>query len=73
MNIELILKGVLLYVTFIVCMLVMACIDSIHDDIYFVEAVLIVAGLIFWCKKVITEEEFKILLLDNLFNNDDLK
>lgn len=72
MNIELIFKGMLLYVTFIVCMLVMAGIDSIYDNGYFVEAILIVAGLIFWCKKVITEEEFKILSLDNFFNKHNL-
>lgn len=65
MNIKLFLKGLLLYTTFIVGMLAAMGIDSIYDKGYFVWTIIIVAGLIYWCKKVITEEEFNILSLNN--------
>lgn len=67
MNIKLFLKGLLLYTTFIVCMLAAMGIDSLYDKGYFMWTIIIVAGLIYWCKEVITEEEFNTLSPDKLF------
>lgn len=72
MNIKLFLKGLLLYTTFIVGMLAAMGIDSIYDKGYFVWTIIIVAGLIYWCKKVITEEEFNTLSLYDFFMRQGL-
>ncbi len=69
MNIKLFLKGVLFYTTFLVCMLAIMGIDSLYDNGYFLETILVVGGLIYLCKKIISEEEFNILSLDKFFNN----
>ena len=70
MNIKLFLKGILFYITFATCMLAAASIDSLCDKGYLVETIIIVAGLIYWCKKSITEEEFNTLSLDNFFKKN---
>ena len=72
MNIKLFLKALLLYTTFIVCMFAAMGIDSLYDKGYFVWTIIIVAGLIYWCKKVITEEEFNTLSFDNFFKRHRL-
>ena len=61
MNTKLFLKGVLLYTTFIVCMLAIGGIDSLYDNGYFFETILIIGGLIYLCKKIIAEEELNTL------------
>lgn len=71
MNIKLFLKGLLLYTTFIVCMLAAMGIDSLYDKGYFVWTIIIVAGFIYWCKKVITEEEFNTLSLGSFLRRID--
>lgn len=63
MNTKLLLKGVLLYTTFVVCILAIGGIDSLYDNGYFFETVAVVVGLIYLCKKTITEEEFNTLIL----------
>ena len=68
MNTKLFLKGVLLYTTFIVCMLAIGGIDSLYDNGYFFETIFVVGGLIYLCKKTISEEEFNILTLYRIFN-----
>lgn len=72
MNTKLFLKGVLLYITFIVCFLAIGGIDSLYDNGYFFETILVVVGLIYLCKKTISEEEFEILSLDKFFNKHNL-
>ena len=60
---KLILKGILLYTTIIVCTLSLAIIDDIYDtNLIFVD-VLVCAILIFSCIKFITEEELYKLTL----------
>lgn len=66
--VKLIIKGILLYTTFIVAFLYVAGIDSIYDEGYFLIATAIVALLIYICKCTITEEELNILLGDKFFN-----
>lgn len=72
MNIKLFLKGVLLYVTFLVCFLAIGSIDSLYDKGYFFETIIVVAGLIYSCKKTISEKEFDILSLNKFFNKYNL-
>lgn len=73
MNTKLFLKGVLLYITFIVCMLAIGGIDSLYDNGYFFETILVAGGLIYLCKKTISEEEFNILSLYKFFDNKDIE
>lgn len=72
MNTKLFLKGVLLYTTFIVCMLAIGGIDSLYDNSYFFETIIVVVGLVYLCKKAISEEEFNILSLDKFFSKYNL-
>ncbi len=65
MNTKLFLKGVLLYTTFIVCVLAIGGIDSLYDNGYFFETILVVGGLIYLCKKTISEEDLKTLTFSN--------
>lgn len=60
---KLILKGILLYTTIIVCTLSLALIDGIYDTNLIFVAVLVCAVLIFSCIKFITEEELYKLTL----------
>ena len=62
------LKGILLYTTMIAAMLFIAGIDSIYDNDYFIEAIIIVAGLIYLCYKIINEKEFNTLSFNKFFN-----
>lgn len=64
-KIKLVFKGILLYTTFIVCMLSAMGIDDIYDKGYFLIDIVICAGLIYTCYKTINEEELTILLLSN--------
>ena len=72
MNIKLILKGILFYTTFLVCMLAIGGIDSLYDNGYFIETIIVVVGLIYLCKKYITEKEYDILTLSNFLNKHNL-
>lgn len=63
-KIKLVFKGILLYITFIVCMLSAMGIDSIYDQGYFFIDVILCAGLIYTCYKTINEEELDILTLN---------
>lgn len=63
-SVKLVLKGILLYTTIIVCIISAMGIDSIYDRGYsFVDIVLCV-GLIYTCYKTINEEELNILTLN---------
>lgn len=63
-KIKLVFKGILLYTTFIVCMLSVMGIDDIYDKGYFFIDIVICAGLIYTCYKTINEEEADILTLN---------
>ena len=64
-KIKLVFKGILLYTTFIVCMLSAMGIDDIYDKGYFLIDIVICAGLIYTCYKTINKEELNTLLLNN--------
>lgn len=61
MNTKLIIKGVLLYATFLFCIIAAMGIDSIYDKGYFIQTAVVMIGLIYLCEKYITEEEFNTL------------
>lgn len=61
-TLNLVFKGILLYTTFIVCMLSAMGIDDIYDKGYFFINIVICAGLIYACHKTIRKEEVDILL-----------
>ena len=61
-TLNLIFKGILLYTTFIVCILSAMGIDDIYDKRYFFINIVICAGLIYACHKTIIKEEVDILL-----------
>lgn len=65
---KLILKGVLLWVTAFAVMLFISGVDSIYDNGYFFQTLIVVAVMIFCCYKLISEEEFEILSLYRWFN-----
>lgn len=61
MNIKLIIKGMLLYITFLFCIIAAMGIDSIYDKGYFIQTATIMISLIYLCERYITEEEFNTL------------
>lgn len=61
MNIKLIIKGMLLYITFLLCILAAMGIDSLCDKGYIIETLCVIIGLVYLCEKNITEEEFNTL------------
>lgn len=63
-----IIKGILLWTTALVTILFITGIDSIYDNGCFFQAFMIVVVMIFYCYKLISEEEFKILSLYKWFN-----
>lgn len=63
----LVLKGILLYTTFIVCIFSIMGIDSIYDKGYFFIDIALCTALINTCYKSINKEEFNILTLKNYF------
>lgn len=71
MNTKLLLKGVLFYTTFIVCMLAVGGIDYLYDNSHFFKTTIVVGGLIYLCKKVISKEEFETLSLNKFFNKNN--
>lgn len=66
---KLILKGVLLWITAFAVMLFISGVDSIYDNGYFFQTLIVVAVMIFCCYKLISEEEFEILSLYRWFEN----
>lgn len=65
---KLIIKGILLWTTGFVTILFVAGVDSIYDNGYFFQTLIAVAVMIFCCYKLISEEEFEVLLLYRWFN-----
>ena len=62
------LKGLLLYVTVLFIMLFIMGIDSIYEQGYFVEAIIIGAILCIICTKSISYEELKTLTFSKYFD-----
>lgn len=73
-KIEMIFKGILLYMTILVTMIFMMGVDGIYDQGYFFYGIMLVAALVFVCYKTINKEELEILTLSKYFNhlNDKL-
>ena len=65
---KLILKGVLLYVTAFVVILFIGGVDSIYDNGWFIQFIIICAALCYACYKLISEEELEILTFNKWFN-----
>ena len=67
-TIKLIIKGVLLYVTFLLSFFFLAGVDSIYDNGYFIRFIIVIIALCYICYKTISKEELKILTMDKLLN-----
>lgn len=65
-----ILKGILLYVTFIITVLSLCCIDSMSLGMLLLD-ILLICILIRLNYKYISEEEFKILTFSKHLKEDD--
>ena len=63
-----IIKGILLWTTACVTILFIAGVDSIDDNGYFFQTLIVVAVMIFCCYKLISEGEFEVLSLYKWFN-----
>lgn len=66
--IKLIIKGVLLYVTFLLSFFFLAGVDSIYDNGYFLQFVITIISMYYICHKTISKEELKKLTLDKWLN-----
>ena len=66
--IKLIIKGVLLYVTFLLSFFFLAGVDSIYDNGYFLHFITIIISMCYICYKSISKEELKKLTLDKWLN-----
>lgn len=67
-TIKLIIKGVLLYVTFLLSFFFLAGVDSIYDNEYFIQFIIVIIALCYICYRTISKEELKILTMDKLLN-----
>ena len=65
---KLTIKGIMLWITAFVTILFVSGVDSIYDNGYFFQTIIAVAVMIFYCYKLISEEEFEILSLYRWFN-----
>lgn len=70
-KIEMIFKGMLLYMTTLVTMIFMMGVDSIYDQGYFSYGIMLVAALVFVCYKTINKEELEVLTLCKYLNDSD--
>ena len=66
---KLILKGIMLWITAFVTMFFISGVDSIYNNGYFFQTLIAIVMMIFCCYKLISEEEFEILILSKWFNN----
>ena len=66
---KLILKGIMLWITAFVTMFFISGVDSIYNNGYFFQTRIVIVMMIFCCYKLISEEEFEILILSKWFNN----
>lgn len=66
--IKLIIKGVLLYITFLLSFFFLAGVDSIYDNGYFLQFIIAIISMYYICHKTISKEELKKLTLDKWLN-----
>ena len=66
---KLIIKGMMVWITILSTLLFITGIDSIYDNGYFFQTLIVIVMMIFCCYKLISEEEFEILILSKWFNN----
>ena len=66
---KLILKGIMLWITAFVTMFFISGVDSIYNNGYFFQTLIVIVMMIFCCYKLISEDEFEILILSKWFNN----
>lgn len=67
-TIKLIIKGVLLYITFLLSFFFLAGVDSIYDNGYFLQFIIAIISMYYICHKTISKEELKKLTLDKWLN-----
>ena len=65
---KLILKGMMLWTTAFMTMLFIAGVDSIYDNGYFFQTLILIIVMCCTCFYTITEKEYKIVSGYNLFN-----
>ena len=70
-KIEMIFKGMLLYMTILVTMIFMMGVDSIYDQGYFFYGIMLIAVLIFMCYKTINKEELEMLTIPKYLTDSD--
>ncbi len=70
-KLKLIIKGALLYITTLITLLYMMGIDSIYDNGYFLQGLVLVLVLIGVCHKIINKEEIEVLTLSKYFNHSN--
>lgn len=68
MRIKLILKGVLLWITAFAVMLFISGVDSIYDNGYFIQSLIVIAVMCYACYKLISEEELEKTTMYKWFN-----
>ena len=66
MRVKLILKGVLLWVTAFAAVVFISGVDSLYDNGYFFQTLIVVIAMCCTCLYTITEEELKIISGYNL-------
>ena len=69
MSVKLFAKGVLLYVTLLVIIISIMAIESIYDNGYLFTDILVVAILVYTCKKTISKDESEVLTFNK--NNNE--
>lgn len=68
MRIKLILKGMLLWITTFAVMLFISGVDSIYDNGYFIQSLIVIAVMCYACYKLISEKELEKITLYKWFN-----
>lgn len=63
-----ILKGILLWTTSFITIFFASGVDSIYDNGYFFQALIVIIAMIFCCYKLISWKEFEILSLCRWFD-----
>lgn len=72
MKTALLLKGILFYVTFAMCIFAVASIQSLYDNGHLFDALVIITTFIYLCKQTISKEEFDIISFDKFFKKHNL-
>lgn len=69
-KLKLIIKGIMLWITYFVTVLFILGIDNLYDNGYFLQTLIGVVTMIFCCYKLISEEEYKKVTFYNLLKLD---